>query len=154
MAFYLYSGIPNTGVLNNVLVLPDPVLGNTKSLQVKVDYKESMDGTERTYVRGTGFWIPPDFPAAGFRTVDDILYTYNFENVGRGKMLEAQDYLRLFAGSPMVMMWTLHLEHNGNVFLNQESTVFTYNKLSRLSGGPRQEAGSFTLAFIRLTHNG
>jgi len=145
MPLYLIGGVPPQPI-SNVLALPDPVIGDTQSLQVTVDYKESIDGTERTYVRGTGFIFEnPD------RTSDNILYTYEFNNVGRGKMLEAQDFLRLFAGYPMQVHWLAHPEHNGtNVFLNQEATVFTHDRLSQSSGGPRQESGSFTLAFVRV----
>ena len=144
MPLFLTSAIPPQAV-SNVLALPDPVIGDTQSLQVTVDYKESIDGTERTYVRGTGFiFESPD------RTSDNILHIYEFSNVGRGKMLEAQDFLRLFAAFPMRLDWLAHPEQNGNVFLNQEATVFTHDGLSQFSGGPREESGSFTLAFIRI----
>lgn len=129
MTFNLVAPEPE---YNNVLILPSPVLGNTEALGFEVDYKESMDGTTRTYVRNS-------------RT---RIYIFDFENIGRGKMLEAQEFLRLFVGEIMILDWGAKPEVNGRVILNQDATVFSNDKLTINGGGPRTESGNFTLAFI------
>ena len=109
-------------------LLPNPILQDDEGLDVNVNLRQSMDGTPYTYVKSS------------LRSV----ITYTFENIGRGKLLELQEFVRLYAGVDIKIT-----DYNGDVWkATIESPVeFSTDVRSAPAGSIRREAGSFTLTF-------
>ena len=112
-----------------ITILPNPDFGDEEAIDTTLNYAESMDGTPYTYVERSG----------NFRI------RMQFTNQGRGKMLEVQEFLQFYAGEEIKL--TDHNDRIWQVVYVPNQTIFTHDKRSYNSGGPRKEAGSFSLEF-------
>lgn len=113
-----------------ITLLPHPQLGNEEGLDTELAYDESVSGNPHTYVQRSG----------------NKRLVLEFANVGRGKMLEVQEFVQAYAGETIRLT-----DHKGSIWRVVFATTnvsFTVNKKTFSSGGPRSEAGSFRLEFI------
>lgn len=110
----------------DILYMPDPVLGNERGQALGMSLKTARDGTQYTHVKRTGL-----------KTL-----TYSFENVGRGKIVEVQEFLKRNNGNYIRVE-----DHRGDlwrVLAQEEEHTFSMDK----KASPVLEAGSFELTFI------
>lgn len=119
-----------------VTLLPNPVFSDSEGLDVTVDYKESMNGTRHSYVTNPG----------------TTKLTYEFQNMGRGKMLEIQEFLIAYIGEEIRLR--NFKDEVWKVFITSDPHTFAHDQLSVASGGPRQESGNFTLEFTGVKISG
>lgn len=113
-----------------VMVLPNPSLENEEGAELIVNHRVAMDGTDYTYVKS----------GSDFRLV------LTFENIGRGKLVEAEEFYRASVGEKINF-----LDHRGNswvVVFDDAPLDFITDGKSGLSGGERQEQGSFQLVLV------
>jgi hypothetical protein len=85
-----------------------------------------MDGTRYSYVKSS----------------DDRRLSFSFTDIGRGKILEVQEFLKKFRGQFIKVV-----DHRGNawkVFVDTNPVTFTTNA----RGAPQGERGSFDLEFV------
>lgn len=113
-----------------VTLIPSPVVEDTQGLEDQINFGQSMDGTRYTYVKST----------------NDKRLSYTFQNIGRGKILEIQEFFRTFRGE-FIRLINFRGE-TWKVFVDADSINFQTDKRSVNSGGSRKEAGSFTLEFV------
>jgi len=127
MSFTLRS---NTGIT----ILPSPQLEDTNALSVGINHRQSMTAAHYTYVKK--------------RNADKRQFEYTFENVGRGKLVEVQEFYKLFAGERVFI--TDHHNVTTPVYFLSDNIEFTTSNRSNPSGGigERSESGDFTLEFI------
>lgn len=111
-----------------VTLLPNPILEDTEGLDVAINLRQAMDGTPYTYVQSS----------------DRKVITYEFEDVGRGKLLEVQEFVRLYAGQEIKIT-----DYRGDVWrATIDSPIeFVTNSKSTPKGSVRQESGLFSLTF-------
>lgn len=112
------------------ILLPNPNVEDSEALEHQLNFNRSMNGTRHTYVKSS----------------TDRKLIYEFSDIGRGKILEVQAFLKQFRGKRIRL--TNFRGEIWKVFINQSGTEFQTNKRSFNSGGARKEAGSFTLEFI------
>lgn len=129
MSFTLRS---DTGIT----ILPSPVLSNTEALSVGLEHGQSMSGDHYTYVRR--------------RSADKREFSFTFENVGRGKLVEVQEFFKLFNGERIFI--TDHQGTTTPVYFQNDAVEFTIDRRSGTTGasGERSESGNFTLNFIEV----
>jgi hypothetical protein len=111
------------------LILPNPELDNTESRNISVNHELAMDGTRYTYVK----------------TSARKLLSYTWESIGRGKLVEVQEFYKLYAGERIKVT-----DFKGNVWdaLFQNAPTITTTKLSVNAGAARKESGALTLEFL------
>ncbi len=113
-----------------IMLLPNPILNNEEAVEQSVNHRLAMDGTNYTYVK----------------TGPDRKLTLSFENQGRGKMVEVQEFYRLFAGQRMRFIdWR---GDEWNVVFDAAPIDFSTGSRGAPGGGSRQEQGSFELVLV------
>ena len=112
------------------LILPNPDFGNTESQDISVDFKLSMNGTRYTYVKSS----------------DRKLLTFTWSNLGRGKLIELQEFYKLYAGDHILL--TDYREEIWDAIFNTSPLDFSIDTKSSNFGGPRPESGTITLEFL------
>ena len=113
-----------------VTLLPNPEKGDEESLDIETSLRRSMNGAYYTYVKSG----------------PNRKLVYNFENVGRGQILECIEFFKKFRGQFVKL--TNFRNETWKVIINDDTFDFTTDKLTRLSGAARNEAGSFVLNLI------
>ncbi len=112
-----------------VLLLPDPILGEVEAGKLVVNYSVAMDGTRYSYIKNPS----------------QKTFNYDFESIGLGKIVEVQEFFRLYIDE------TLHLiDFRGDewdVKLITFPIDSTTDKKTKNAGAAREESGSFTLEF-------
>ena len=116
--------------VDTIVLLPNPVFNDAIALDVELQSYQTIDGTRYTYIKQS----------------ENRRLTYTWENLGRGKMLELEEFFQAYTGQFIRI-----IDHNAKIW--QASLVpgesnFTTSKLSRNSGGPRTESGEVALEFI------
>ncbi len=121
---------------DSITFLPSPILDNTESLDIDLVHRRSMTGVNYTYVKK--------------RSSDRRRFSYTFEAVGRGKLVEVQEFFKQFGGK--VIHITDHLGATNSVVFEDDEIAFTTDGRGNPSGasGARQEVGNFTLNFIEV----
>ncbi len=120
----------------SITLLPNPIFNDAEALDVELDYTESMNGTPYSYVKNPG----------------TTKITLTFENIGRGKLLEIQEFLIAFIGKEVRLrnfrdeVWKVAITSDPHDFINKGR--------SGNSGGPRFEQGNFTIVFIGVKVSG
>jgi hypothetical protein len=110
--------------------LPNPDLDNTEGRSLSVSFKRSMNGARHTTVKSS--------------ERKSLVFTWT--NLGYGKLVEAQEFFKLYAGDHMFLedfrgdIW--------NVIFDINPISITVDGRSVNSGGPRNESGSLTLEFL------
>ncbi len=115
---------------DTVVLLPNPVFGDSRALDVDLKHYQTLNGTRYTYIK----------------TSANRRLTYTWEVLGRGKMLELEEFFQAYAGEFIKI-----IDHNSKVWkasIVEGASQFTTTQLSRNAGGPRTESGSITLEFI------
>lgn len=132
MTVQLSSSVPTPAPngSSTTVTLPNPTFNDSRALDVEVQHYQTLDGTRYTYTR----------PSDGIR----LIYTWG--DLGRGKLLEVEEFLQIYAGELIQI-----IDHNSLIWdarLIPGQVSFSTNKLSRNSGGPRTENGEVTLEFV------
>ena len=112
--------------IQTILLLPNPVLDNTKSLDVSVNFSQAIDGSRYTYVKTSG----------------RKRITFTWENLGRGKLVELQEFYKAYAGQSVRL--TDFRDNSWDVIMEQEPLV-VMDKRSVNAGASRKESGTVTL---------
>lgn len=107
------------------IVLPDPDLGNSRGQQLKMTLRNSRNGTPWTYVR---------------KNTDKVL-TYTFGHIARGKIVELQEFVKLYKGGTFKV--TDHNDVNWIAIMTQG----TVDSVMSRRADPVLEDGSVTLTF-------
>lgn len=128
--------LQSTTIPFTITQLPNPSFEDGEGLDVEVDYKESMNGTQHSYISNPGTSI----------------LTYQFTDIGRGKLLEVQEFLIAFIGEKIRLRNFRDEVWEG--YITSTNGLFTHDGLSVASGGPRQESGSFDLEFTGVKISG
>ena len=120
MILYAPANAPTCSIL-----MPDPILTNTRGQVIDVNLRTSRDGTQYTYVRkGT-----------------EKTLSYTFENMGRGKLVELQEFIKTFQGSKF------RIEDHHQVFWIATLTPETIQTVMDRRAFPVLESGNVTLEF-------
>jgi len=107
------------------ILLPDPALSNTRGQVISSNLRMSRDGTQYTYVRkGT-----------------DKTLSYTFEGVGRGKLVELQEFIKANQGN------VFRIQDHHNVVWLAYLTPETIETVMEKRAAPILETGSVTLEF-------
>lgn len=107
------------------ILLPDPALENSRGQAISVNLRTSRDGTQYTYIRkGT-----------------EKTLSYTFENVGRGKIVELQEFIKTYQGSQF------RFEDHRQVVWLAFLTPETIESVMENRAAPILETGSVTLEF-------
>jgi hypothetical protein len=107
------------------ILLPDPDLGNSRGQQLKMTLRTSRNGNQYTYNR---------------KNTDKVL-TYTFEGIARGKVVELQEFVKLYQGGSFRI--TDHHDVNWLAFM----TEATLDSVMSRRASPVLEDGSLTLTF-------
>lgn len=132
MTIQLSSSIPDPvpNGSSTTVILPNPIFSDSRALDVEVQYYQTINGTRYTYIRQN----------------DGIKLVYTWEVLGRGKLLELEEFLQIYAGEIIQI-----IDHNSLIWdarLIPGSFSFTTSSLSKNAGGSRTESGDVTLEFI------
>ena len=109
----------------DAIEMPDPSLSNEEGRRVSMDLFVARDGTQHTYIHKT----------------NDTILNYDFTGVGRGKIVELQQFLKKHAGNEMRLE-----DHRGDLWrvsLRETELLATMNRRA----DPVLEDGSFSLSF-------
>lgn len=112
--------------IQTVLLLPNPVLDNSKSLDVAINYTQSISGSRYTYVKTSG----------------RKRLSFTWEVLGRGKLVELQEFYKAYAGQHVRL--TDFRDNTWDVILEDEPSI-TIDVRSANAGATRRESGSVTL---------
>jgi len=115
-----------------VLLLPNPILENEEAVEQAVNHRLAMDGTNYTYVK----------------TSVNRRLTLTFENQGRGKLVEVQEFYKAFVGERMRLKdWR---NDEWNVVFEEAPLDFTTEGRAGINGGSgvRNEQGAFELILV------
>jgi len=113
-----------------VVEMPNPSLNNEEALESQVNYRPAMDGTDFSYVK---------------RSIDSRL-TLTFENIGRGKIVELEEFYKLSAGERIT--FTDWRDAIWDVVFEEGPLDTSAEGRSANSGGGRFEQGTFKLILI------
>ena len=113
-----------------IIDFPNPDLSNTESLDSEVKYKSSMNGTPYTYIKSNL----------------DRKLSFTFSNMGLGKLVELQEFQRIFSGEQLTL--TDHRSDQWLVIFDEDSISYSTDSRSFNSGGARKEQGSVTLILV------
>ena len=127
MSFLISSG-------GSILILPNPELGNIEGLSVGINHSLSMTGDNYTYIKK--------------RSSDKRTFRFDFTNVGRGKLIETQEFYKLHGGEEVIITDQFG-SINQVIFSSDPSFTTSSHSVPVSSGtGARDEDGNFTLEFI------
>lgn len=116
-----------------IIEMPNPSLQNQEAGEQFVNHDLAMDGTNYTYVKSSL----------------DRRLTMTFKNIGRGKMVELQEFFRVSAGKRITFRdWRNKL---WQVVFDDDILNFTTQSRSAKSGGGRQEQGTFELVLVEVS---
>lgn len=111
-------------------LLPNPDNGDEEAVDPSVSFRRTMNGTRYSYVKSS----------------DVRRLTYNFSNVGRGKLIEMQEFYKAHAADEIRLT-----DHRGDTwrlrFVDSEVS-FSTERRSFDAGSVRKESGDFTLTFV------
>jgi hypothetical protein len=107
------------------ILMPDPELANSRGQAISSNLRTSRNGTQYTYVR---------------KGLNKTL-TYTFENMGRGKLVELQEFIKTYQGSPF------RIEDHHGVMWSAFLTPETVETVMDQRAFPVLESGSITLEF-------
>lgn len=110
------------------VVMPNPDFGNAEGRDLSLDAQKSMDGTLYSYVQ-----------SSGRRT-----FSYTWSDLGRGKIVEVQEFFKLFAGVAIQL-----IDHRGTSWLVIFKDATIDASVDSRSAGSRRESGSITLDFLQ-----
>lgn len=113
----------------NILLLPNPDLEDEEGLKRDVLLRRAMDGTRHTHVK----------------TSTERRLTFVFTNIGQGKLLELEQFLRANFAKTMFLETFRGQVWQG--FIANEPDISVEGR-SNPAGGSRKEQGSFTLEFV------
>jgi len=105
--------------------MPNPQLANTRGQIVQTNLRTSRDGTQYTYNR---------------KGLEKTL-SYTFEGVGRGKLVELQEFIKTYQG------FQFRIEDHHQVLWLVYITPDTFQTVMDRRGSPVLESGSITLEF-------
>ena len=113
-------------------VLPNPDLEDSEGWDAEVVSKRAMEGTRYSYIRRPGTKI----------------FTYTFSHIGRGKLVEVQEFFKATAGEAILVT-----DYRGTVrrmFFREDPITFTTDERSDFTGdtGERSESGTMVLEFV------
>lgn len=115
---------PSVGAVT-ALLLPNPELGDSEGQDLALNQRRAINGTRYSYVK----------------TSSRKLLTFTWSNLGRGKLVEIQEFYKLYAGSHALLT-----DHRGDIwdvtFVNEPSVT------TNSRAAPLTESGSITLEFI------
>jgi len=117
------------GAIETVVLTPNPKLQDPESIDHGVNFKEAMDGTFYTTV---------------FSSAQKLL-TYDFESMGKGKLVELEEFFKLYAGKHILI--TDYRGESWDVVFTEDTLSTVTEKLAKFASTGRQEAGSITLEF-------
>lgn len=129
----IYYPYPN---LNNLLILPNPTLSDSKNLVGKFQHKMSLDGTQYTYLQRNG---------------TEYELQYQFENITRAKFYEIADWIHNYTGYEIRLHDMNDVQYK--VILVNPIVSFVMNRRAYPCILGRAESGRFDLVF-RGTRNG
>lgn len=113
-----------------ILLLTNPELENEEAVEQLVNHQLAMDGSNYTYVKSGS----------------DRKLTLTFENQGRGKLVEVQEFYKLYAGERMRFIdWR---GDQWNVAIETSPLDFTTNGRAAPAGSSRMEQGAFDLVLV------
>jgi len=112
------------------MIMPNPQLENTEGRDISANFKLSIDGTRSTYVKSS----------------DRKTLTFTWEDLGRGKLVEIQEFFKLYVGDSIKL--TDFRGDQWNVIFGENPIDVSINSRSYNSGGGRKESGSVTLEFL------
>lgn len=110
------------------VVMPNPDPEDTEGRDLSLDIQTSMNGTLYSYVQSS----------------TRKAFSFTWSDLGRGKIVEVQEFFKLFAGE--VIQLIDHRETSWNVIF-KDATVDA--AIDKRSAGSRREAGSITLDFLQ-----
>jgi hypothetical protein len=113
-----------------VTILTNPDLDNTEGQDLSLQFKLSIDGTRSTYVKSSA----------------RKRMTFTWSNIGRGKLVEVEEFFKLYAGDSIKL--TDYRGIQWNVIFGDNPIDINVNRRSLNSGGGRKESGSLTLEFL------
>lgn len=111
-------------------LLPNPDNGDEEAVDPSVNFRRTMNGTRYSYVKSS----------------EARRLTYNFSNVGRGKLIEMQEFYKAHAADEIRLT-----DFRGDIWRVRfvESEVsFSTERRSFDAGSVRKESGDFTLTFV------
>ena len=108
------------------ILLPDPVLANSRGQVISTNLRTSRDGTQYTYNR---------------KNTDKVL-NYDFEGVGRGKLVELQEFLKTYQGTQF------RIQDHRNVMWLAYLTPESFNTVMSARAFPILETGTVSLSFV------
>lgn len=111
-------------------ILPNPELDNSEGRDISVDFRRSMNNTGYSYVKSS----------------DRKRISFQWEDLGRGKIVEVQEFFKLYAGSHILL--TDFRGDQWDVIFADNPVVTEVTKRSDNSGGARKESGTLSLEFL------
>jgi hypothetical protein len=123
----MFIEAPYPGVQTG-MILPNPQLDNTEGRSISLTFNQAIDGTRYTYVK----------------TSSRKKLVFTWTNLGRGKLVEVQEFYKLYAGSHIRLT-----DFRGDVWdvIFEAEPTIAIEQLSLEGGGTRKESGSVTLEF-------
>lgn len=118
-------------------VLPNPVFGNTRSINHGVNFGLSITGVVYTYKRKSAQLRKRQFE-------------YRFEDVSYEKMVEVQEFFKAFGGDQIIV--TTHNDDIYTAYFAEDNLIFSTDGKAVPVGSNTgcAESGSFTLRFIEV----
>lgn len=111
-------------------LLPNPQSSDSEAVDHQVNFRRAMNGTRYSYVKSS----------------EVRRLNYSFESVGRGKLIELQEFFKAHAADEIRLV-----DHRGDVwrvrFVPSELSLTT-DSHTPFAGGIRYESGSFSLEFV------
>jgi len=111
------------------LLLPNPIHGNTEGRDHSVSFRKSINGTRYTYVKSS----------------DRKRLVFTWETLGRGKLVEIQEFYKLYAGNNVKVT-----DFRGDIWdaIFAEEPELSTESRSVNAGAARKESGTITLEFL------
>lgn len=113
-----------------VTILPNPELENTEGQDISVQLKRAIDGTRSSYVKSS----------------DRKTLNFVWQNLGRGKLVELQEFFKLYVGEQVRL--TDFRGDQWNVIFSENPIDVSVNTRSVNAGGARKESGSISLELL------
>ena len=118
------------GPLGQTTLLPNPDLNNSEAVRDQATIRQSMNGTFYSYVKKTN--------------LRELNFTWS--HVGRGKMVEVQQFLKAFAGEKIML--TDPYDEKFKCVFTSDALTFTTASRSFNGGAARKESGSMSLTLL------
>jgi hypothetical protein len=119
---------PYPGIIQAVL-LPNPKFGNNEGIDQSVEFRKAIDGTRYTYVKSS----------------DRKTLIYTWETLGRGKLVEIQEFYKLYAGNH-IKLTDFRADVWDAIFAVDPSLSIETRSVN--AGAARKESGTITLEFL------